>query len=201
MEDAIYIVFSATPSRMGRLIRFATRHEYNHVSLSFDRDIHRMYSFARYYHSIPLYGGLIEESILRYGPAFGSARVKICRLPLDEPQFAHLRQELEEMWQDREAYIYNTFAAVASPLHRNPAIPKSYTCITFVDDILTRSHVGQENWGRCLTLRQLEAHLTTSCTKAPPSPLPPRGTGGTMPFWPTPPDSTAFTPPPATLAA
>ena len=39
MDNAVYIVFSATPTGMGRLIRRATRNRYNHVSLSLSRDI------------------------------------------------------------------------------------------------------------------------------------------------------------------
>ena len=41
-DNAIYVVFSATPTGMGKLIRTATHHSYNHVSLSLDKDIERM---------------------------------------------------------------------------------------------------------------------------------------------------------------
>ena len=55
MDNAVYIVFSATPTGTGRLIRKATRNQYNHVSLSLNRDIRKMYSFARIHRAIPLY--------------------------------------------------------------------------------------------------------------------------------------------------
>lgn len=160
MNDGIYVVFSATPSKMGRLIRLATRNSYNHVSISFDADIHQLYSFARYHYSTPLYGGLIRESILRYGPDFGNARVKICRLPVDAPQFHHIVNELEGMWSERELYIYNTFAAITTVLHRSPTIPKSYTCVSFVIDILARSNLADPATAVHPSIRKLEHYLT-----------------------------------------
>ena len=160
MDNAIYIVFSATPTRMGRLIRLATRNRYNHVSLSLDRDIRRMYSFARYHRTIPLYGGFVVESILRYGSFAGNARVKICRLPVSEPQYTYLCNYLERLWSERENYIYNTPAALTSLIHRRPAIPKTHTCITFVHEILTRYRLAGANPNRCPTVRRLEELLS-----------------------------------------
>ena len=80
MEHAVYIVFSATPTGMGRLIRKATRNRYNHVSLSLSRDIHKMYTFARLHRTIPLYGGFVVESILRYQIGRASCRERVLRL-------------------------------------------------------------------------------------------------------------------------
>ena len=114
MDNAIYIVFSATPTGMGRLIRKATRNRYNHVSLSLSRDIHKMYTFARLHRTIPLYGGFVVESILRYQSFAGAARVKICRVEVPEPRLTYLHNYLERLWNEREEYIYNTPAALAS---------------------------------------------------------------------------------------
>ena len=75
MDNVIYIVFSSTPTGMGRLIRLATRNQYNHVSLSFESDIQKLYSFARYHRTIPLYGGFVVESVLRYGSLADRSRV------------------------------------------------------------------------------------------------------------------------------
>lgn len=159
MDNAIYIVFSATPTGMGRLIRFATRHRYNHVSLSLSGDIRRMYSFARYHRTIPLYGGFVEESILRYASFAGSARVKICRIPVEEATLTYLRNYLARLWNEREDYIYNTPAALTSLIHRRPAIPKAHTCTTFVHEILTRYHLAGADPRRCPTVRRLEELL------------------------------------------
>ena len=140
MDCAIYVVFSSTPTGMGRMIRLVTRHNFNHVSLSLTQDIQKLYSFARYYRTIPLYGGFVEESILRYQSFAGDAKVKICRIPADEAAISRLRQELDQLWNERDTYIYNHPDAMVSLLHRRAKLPKAYTCVSFVWDILSRYH-------------------------------------------------------------
>lgn len=159
MGHTVYIVFSATQTGMGRLIRVATRSQYNHVSFSFEPDIHSMYSFARYYHAIPLYGGFVLESILRYRSCSHPAQVKICRLSVEDSSFLSLQTFLDRLWTERETYLYNTPAAVASLLHRQPTIPKTYTCATFVYELLLRCGIEGVNTKLCPTVHQLEQLL------------------------------------------
>lgn len=160
MDHAIYIVFSDTPTGMGRLIRLATGRKYNHVSLSLEEDILQLYSFARYHRAIPLYGGFVVESLLRYRSFADAARIKVCRVPVEEPAYTYLCNYLDRLWSDREEYIYNTPAALASLIHRQPNIPKAYTCVSFVHEILVRYRLAGAAEGACPTLRGLEELLT-----------------------------------------
>ena len=159
MDNVIYIVFSSTPTGMGRLIRLATRNQYNHVSLSFESDIQKLYSFARYHRTIPLYGGFVVESVLRYGSLADRSRVKICRLTVEEPYFTYLRNYLDRLWREREEYIYNTPAALASLARLRADIPRAYTCASFVQEILVRCRLAGADSHRCPTIRRLERLL------------------------------------------
>ena len=159
MDNAVYIVFSATPTGMGRIIRKATRNRYNHVSLSLSRDIRKMYTFARLHRAIPLYGGFVVESILRYQSFAGTARVKICRVEVPESQLTYLHNYLERLWNEREEYIYNTPAALASLVHLRPAISKAYTCVTFVQELLSRYRLAGVTEADSPTVRSLERRL------------------------------------------
>ena len=170
MDNAIYIVFSATPTGMGRIIRKATRNRYNHVSLSLSQDIHKMYSFARLHRAIPLYGGFVAESILRYQSFAGEAKVKICRVEVPEPRFTYLRNYLERLWSEREEYIYNTPAALASLIHLRPAISKAYTCVTFVQGILARYGLAGVTETDIPTVRALERRLAPYTVYEGPAP-------------------------------
>ena len=171
MDNAIYIVFSATPTGMGRLIRKATRNRYNHVSLSLSQDIHKMYTFARLHRAIPLYGGFVVESILRYQSFAGAARVKICRVEAPEPQLTYLHNYLERLWNEREEYIYNTPAALASLVHLRPAISKAYTCVTFVQKLLARYELAGVTEADRPTVRALERRLTPYVIYEGPAPV------------------------------
>lgn len=171
VDNAIYIVFSATPTGMGSIIRKATRNRYNHVSISLSRDIRKMYSFARLHRAIPLYGGFVVESILRYQSFAGTARVKICRVEVPEPQWTYLRNHLERLWNEREEYIYNTPAALASLVHLRPAISKAYTCVTFVQTLLARHHLAGVTERDIPTIRSLERRLAPCVVYEGPAPV------------------------------
>ena len=58
----IYIVISQTGTLFSRALKVATRHPYNHVSISLDRELNAMYSFARRNIYCPWIAGFIEEN-------------------------------------------------------------------------------------------------------------------------------------------
>ena len=62
----IYVVFSSTPYKIGKFIRFFTREEYNHVSIMFDENMLEAYSFGRKHVDTPCWGGIIKDSVSRY---------------------------------------------------------------------------------------------------------------------------------------
>lgn len=132
-----YIVFSATPYKMGRFIRAVLHNEYNHVSLAFEEDLSVMYSFARFHENAPLYGGFVTESPCRHVRAEESSRIKVCRIDMEEEHYLRLREFVSRMEQDGHRYIYNMYSAVLSPLHIRFLIRDSYTCAEFVGDALS----------------------------------------------------------------
>ena len=132
----IYIILSATPYKIGRMIRTVLRNPYNHASLAFDEDLSSMYSFARFHINVPLYGGFVAESPRRYFYNGHSSRLKIFRLEIPEGNYRRLRQFVSEMESNGRKYIYNTYSAMVTPLHKRLRIRDSYTCVEFVGDAL-----------------------------------------------------------------
>jgi hypothetical protein len=59
---SIYIVLTQTNTVVSRLIKLNTKNPYNHVSISFDKDLTNMYSFGRYFTSNPVLAGFIKEN-------------------------------------------------------------------------------------------------------------------------------------------
>lgn len=57
----IYVVITKTNTVVSKAIRFCTKKEYNHVSLSFDPSLEQMYSFGRIYPNYPVPGGFVRE--------------------------------------------------------------------------------------------------------------------------------------------
>lgn len=156
---SVYIVFSATPYRMGRMIRTVLHNQYNHIALSFDEDLATMYSFARFHVNVPLYGGFVAESPRRHFHNGNCSQIKVCRLELEEENYARLREMVENMAGDAGRFLYNTYSAMFAPLHIRLAIRDSYTCVEFVGDALNVAGVDVPR-GAFHSLSGMERMLT-----------------------------------------
>lgn len=133
----IYVVFSSTPTFMGKLIRTVTGVSYNHVSVALDNTFKTMYSFARYNKYSPLVGGLVEEESMRYlYNEDKHVEVRILEIPVSLEEYNDIKEKINEMLKNKEIYIYNTFSAIAYPFNKKIEIKDSYTCIEFTIKIL-----------------------------------------------------------------
>ena len=137
MENSyVYIVFSSTPYRMGKFIRKFTGEFYNHASIALDEDLTQMYGFARRYYRTPFYGGFVRESLSRYYVGGKATDIRICRLAVNDAQYRKLKHLLEQMYADRQEYLYNHLSAAAAVFHRPVKAKDAYTCIEFCVHIL-----------------------------------------------------------------
>lgn len=137
-NNRLFVVFSATPLKMGRFIRTATGERYNHVSLSLSPRLEKMYSFARRYKSTPLYGGFVCETPARYRYKGRVAEAFICALPLSDEKHDELRELFADMERNRFAYNYNLFSAALAPLSRRLPIKNCFTCAEFASYVISR---------------------------------------------------------------
>ena len=64
MKD-IYILLTDTGSVLTRVIKRFTNNPYNHVSIAFEEDLNKLYSFGRLQPNNPFFAGFVEESVLR----------------------------------------------------------------------------------------------------------------------------------------
>lgn len=136
MGQNIYIVFSATPNRVGKLVRRVTKEEFNHASIALDENLTRMYGFARRYYRTPLYGGFVRESLSRYCQNGQASHIRVCKLPVTLEQYHRLEQLLTKMENDGDHYLYNHLSALGAVVHRRVPAKDAYTCIEFCVDIL-----------------------------------------------------------------
>lgn len=132
----VYIIFSATPNKLGRFIRTVTAEDYNHVSIAFSEEPQTMYSFGRRYYQTPLWGGFVAETPERYHSGKRSAEIVICCLPVEQPQYQKLKDTLKIIEANKERYLYNHLSAIVAPLHCRLQPKNAYTCAEFCAHIL-----------------------------------------------------------------
>lgn len=132
MEAYVYVVFSSTPYRVGKAIRRFTGESYNHVSLSLDRELTQMYSFARRFYRTPFYGGFVKESRARYHLKGVPSQIKICQLPVSPENYASLSNRLHAMYARREQLLYNHLSIFTIPFRRLFLVKDAHVCSEFV---------------------------------------------------------------------
>lgn len=132
MDKHVYVIFSATPYKIGRLIRRFTGETYNHVSIALDGELQQMYSFARRYYHTPFYGGFVHESRGRYHVNGVPSQIRICRLPVSAEDYARLAERLAQMYERREEFLYNHLSIVTIPFRRLVHLKDAQVCTEFV---------------------------------------------------------------------
>ncbi len=150
-QEEIFIVFLSTNTMMGRGIRFITRNRYSHVTISLDRDLHTMYSFARYHINSPIRGGFVIEQPNRYLYNNQDVSVKLCRILVSRKEYDRIHGEITRFVANREQMIYNTPNALLSLFGRQLNVKDMYTCLEFVTYML--------RYPKILTIRALELRL------------------------------------------
>lgn len=131
----IYVIFSSTDLRIGRMIRFVTQNEYNHCSVCLREDLSIFYSFSRIYKNNPLIGGFTVESPLRYTLS-PKTRLKIVSVPVSDCGFDAVSDMISEMSEDPENYVYNYFSAVIYPFGKRFERDNAFTCAEFTSRLL-----------------------------------------------------------------
>ncbi len=137
-QKYLYVLFSATPYRLGRWIRLATGEPYNHVAIATEEDLRECYGFARRYYQTPFYGGFVTERPSRYRHDDRISSIRLYRLPLTLVQWQQLVSLLEHMRSCPERYLYNHLSAITAPIHLKIRVKDAFTCAEFVVMVLSR---------------------------------------------------------------
>ncbi len=136
MQNYVYIIFSSTPTKMGKLIRSFTQNQCNHVSITMDPNLSHCYSFARRYHRTPLYGGFVTESNARYHRQGEHAQIHVCKIPVTAQQAQLLADKFSQMERSCDHYLYNHLSALGALLRKPIQAKDAYTCVEFCVHIL-----------------------------------------------------------------
>ena len=129
----IYVILTQSLTKPGKIIQKFTGGKYSHASISLDKDLNEMYSFARFKYHTPLVAGFTKESItsLSLGRDEG-VDVKIFRVPVTKAQYTKLERNIEYFKANSARYKYNLFGLIfyLTPFEFN--IRDTYICTEFV---------------------------------------------------------------------
>jgi hypothetical protein len=136
---SIYVLLTRTNTVPARLIHAITGDDYTHASISLDKDLNDLYSFARRSMRMPLIAGLIHENI--YTGIFAQnldAPCVLYEIRVHDTVYDSIKSAIERMMQDYDLYRYN-FLGLAMNFFGIPYGRKyHFLCSQFVAHILDK---------------------------------------------------------------
>lgn len=139
-KRTIYIVLTNTGSVPTRIIQVYTKAPYNHVSISFCRDLRQIYSFGRKKYNNPLWGGFVIESIdgeiYEY---FSETTCSIFSLEVDRGVYYRMKKVIRQFEKEKDKYVYS-FIGLLGVIIKVPIEREyGYFCSQFVATVLEKS--------------------------------------------------------------
>ena len=139
----LYLVLTQTGTLFSRALKHKTKSAYNHSSLSFDPELHNMYSFGRMIRRVMFPAGMVHELPDRnVYQLYPETKCAIYELKVTEEQYNEAMEFVRKMWRKRRRMTYNVPGVVTANFNRYPNFPNAYYCTQFVALVL--QHIGVE---------------------------------------------------------
>lgn len=139
----IYFILTYTGTVLSKVIKFTTKDEFSHVSISLDHDLKQMYSFGRLNPYNPFFGGFVHESPLNgtFKRFENTTISKIYALNITDDQYEILKEKLELMCKHNKIYKFNILGLIGAKFRYKIKRKNSYYCAEFIKDIMDESYI------------------------------------------------------------
>lgn len=142
MQKYIYVIMSGPMTNTGRMIRKITGSCYSHASISLDKDLNEMYSFARFHYQNPIIGGFVHENVDNLSLRKETkVLIKVFEIPVTRKQYKSIRNIIEYFKENEKRYMYNLFDLITGVRCK---VRDAYICSEFVAHLLKESGVAEE---------------------------------------------------------
>ena len=129
----IYFVLTNTGTALSKIVRHFMKDEYAHVSISLDKDLHKMYSFGRLNPYNPFYGGFVHEGVRkRTFRRFKNTKSSIIELEVTDEQYNKIDEMLKIFKRERRKFGFNIRGLFAVYFNKKIRKEKSFYCAEFV---------------------------------------------------------------------
>ena len=141
----VYVILTNSGSLLSKVIKFYTKKEYTHVSISLDRGLRKMYSFGRLKAYNPFIGGFVHEST-NHGTfkRFKNTTTCIFSVDVEEEEYETIKQTIKEFKRQRRIYKFNIIGLFAVAIHLKLRFKNSFYCAEFVKEVLQRANVAPD---------------------------------------------------------
>lgn len=129
----IYLILSSSSSLPAKIIKFFTKNQLNHSSISLDDSLHKMFSFGRLKMWNAFHGGfVVEDKDKGFYEKFTDTYIKLYRFPVSDEIYEKTKEYLLNCAEQKETFKYNLIGAVLSKFGIPLARDQQYFCSEFV---------------------------------------------------------------------
>ncbi len=141
----IYIVLTHTGTIISKVVRFWTKDEFSHVSISLDEDLEQMYSFGRLKPYNPILAGLVHEK-QNEGTfkRFFNTKACIYSIEVEDYQYIQLKETIYMMYLNKKQYKFNILGLLAIGFKKEIKMQNYFYCAEFVKYVLEKSGINLE---------------------------------------------------------
>ena len=133
----IYIILSYTGTIPSKVVRFFSKGEFSHVSISLDKNLKNMYSFARLRPYNFLIGGFVHEKVDEgVFKRFKNTKVEIYSLEIPLKQYKKIWWNIKKMKKEKLLYKFNFLGAFGVKLKIKYSKKYHFYCAEFVKYLL-----------------------------------------------------------------
>ncbi|MEC5424381.1 hypothetical protein QGM71_12850 [Virgibacillus sp. C22-A2] len=104
-EKTIYFLFTDTGTYLAKAINYCTKKSLNHVSIGFDNELRKVYSFGRKRSRNPFIGGFVEEDV--NSDFLKSAKCAIYSYSTSEAEYESIVRNIKTIEAQKSNYKYN----------------------------------------------------------------------------------------------
>lgn len=138
----IYIVLTHTGTMLSKIIKYYTKDEFSHCSISLDRHLNEMYSFGRLHPYNAFWGGFVHEYIDKGTfKRFYKTRAKIYSLKITDEQYENIKNSVMKIQENKERYKFNILGLFAAGFHIRMKEEYSFYCAEFVKYVIENAGV------------------------------------------------------------
>ena len=138
----IYIILTHTGTALSKIIKGFTKDDFSHVSIALDIELKEMYSFGRLNPYNPFWGGFVHEYIDKGTfKRFYKTRAKVYSLEITEQQYESIKNNIEQIKNDKENYKFNIIGLFAAGFHKKIKKQKTFYCAEFVKYVMEKADI------------------------------------------------------------
>jgi len=140
--DKIYIILSYSGTLVSRIIKFFTKYEYCHVSLSFMKNIDKMYSFGRKkVYNVFDAGFIIENRNNSFFQKFTNTKCLILEVEVPKNKYKKLKNIIKTYIDNEEDYKYDIVGLLLRIINIKLDRKHHYVCTEFVKSTLEEAEI------------------------------------------------------------